>query len=465
MADEPYRKVSLRMWSDEKFVGLSPMKPSAQGLWFYMLTGKRTTAIPGLLTVGVMGLAEDLHWPLAATRKCLDEIVKSGMAVVDPVANLIWLPNAIHHNCPANPSVVIGWKTLWRTLPEVPLRAKASAAMRQALAGEDADRLKEGRPAGLTAAFDVVLGAKALAESGLKIGRPRRSKDVSATSDPEHSVPDGVPHPVGQGVQQGADLQDQDQEQKQELASHAARARGGEALGHGAPLPAPQRDAGEPEPDPAQDPTRWLAAQGFLVAHHDGKSVWSVLVGSKALRWCEEKCANEGHLLLASTAAWILNRGLSIAQSLSVAQGVVDFYEAETRDIEWEPPPRQEFVTKANDILRAIVPAPKDGPLPVPLISLPPGFSTWEDLARHLAPVKPYAADILNRIDAGEQNLFTQGRRKCLVECYEQVARVGTPSAGGSASPASGQRTKVNAHLAPGSNGAFNVENQPQKRA
>ena len=204
MADEPYSKVTRRMWTDERFRSLSAPKPNAQTLWQYLLTGPRCTPLPGLLAVGVLGLADDLSWPPTTTQKCLAEIEVAGMAVVDHVAKLIWLPNALaKHNLPANASVVLGWSTPWRALPECSLRARAAEAMRATLAKEDARRVEAGaRTGGLAVAFAVVLGEVPLAEAGLRVGRPRKPSEAVEEQGAEHCVPHPVPHPV----EQGADL-------------------------------------------------------------------------------------------------------------------------------------------------------------------------------------------------------------------------------------------------------------------
>jgi hypothetical protein len=172
MADEPYSKVTRRVWADEKFRGLSAPKPNAQTLWLYLLTGARCTSIPGLIAVGVMGLAEDLSWSITATRKCLAEIERAGMAKVDHVARLIWLPNAIRHNVPANQSIVLGWARKWVALPRCELLAEAAISIRETLMAEDDRRRTLGRPDGLAVAFAVVLGEVTMDAAGVVVGRP-----------------------------------------------------------------------------------------------------------------------------------------------------------------------------------------------------------------------------------------------------------------------------------------------------
>lgn len=255
MADEPYSKVSRRMWTDERFRALSAPKPNAQTLWQYLLTGQRCTSIPGLIAAGVLGLADDLNWPANATKKCLAEIEAAGMAVVDHAAKLIWLPNAVtKHNMPANPSVVIGWAVPWKGLPECALRARAATAIRASLQAEDTRRAEDGKPGGLAVAFAVVLGELTLAQAGLRVGRPRRSEEQGdgrreeqdqehrvpgrVQQDQEHGVSDGVPG----AVYQRPELQEQEQDQEQDL-DHAHTA--------GARVLVPAREEAHPDPNTA----------------------------------------------------------------------------------------------------------------------------------------------------------------------------------------------------------------------
>lgn len=45
--NEPYRKVKITMWDDPRFRALSPLPPSGQSLFIYLLTGPFTGIILG----------------------------------------------------------------------------------------------------------------------------------------------------------------------------------------------------------------------------------------------------------------------------------------------------------------------------------------------------------------------------------------------------------------------------------
>jgi hypothetical protein len=128
-----YRKVEVRTWGDAKFRALSPMPPSGQGLWLFLMTGPHTGAIPGLFRAGPAAMAEELGWPLEAFREAFREVFEQGMAIADWEARVMWLPKALAHNKPESPNVVRGWRTEIDLLPECELKLAALIGMREHL--------------------------------------------------------------------------------------------------------------------------------------------------------------------------------------------------------------------------------------------------------------------------------------------------------------------------------------------
>jgi hypothetical protein len=179
-----YRRVSTEMYADERFRRLSRQKPSGQSLFIYLLTGPFATLIPGIIVGGAAGIAERLEWSLRAFRKCFGEIADQGMALADWSAPLIFLPNALKHNQPPNPSVIEGWRHRWAEVPACHL--KTEAALRIA-AGLDQ------KGSAYRAAFAVFAG----------LGAPD-------THNEDHQAPHQPPHDGDREVTQ------QEQEQEQE---------------------------------------------------------------------------------------------------------------------------------------------------------------------------------------------------------------------------------------------------------
>lgn len=121
-----YRKVEVRTWNDDRFRSLSPIPPCAQGLWLWLLTGPRTTNIPGIVVGTDAVMAAELQWSLEAFRKAFSEIANEGMAKACWKAGLVWLPNATRpgesRNKPESPNVIRSWRDTWDEIPECELK-------------------------------------------------------------------------------------------------------------------------------------------------------------------------------------------------------------------------------------------------------------------------------------------------------------------------------------------------------
>lgn len=129
------------MWADSKFLALSPLPPSGQSLWIYLLTGPHTGPIPGLFRLGPMALAEELGWEQEDFAKAFREVFgegfggafREGMAKADTKARVMALPKAIFHNLPQSPNVVLSWAEEWKSIPESWLKDEAKQQIREAL--------------------------------------------------------------------------------------------------------------------------------------------------------------------------------------------------------------------------------------------------------------------------------------------------------------------------------------------
>jgi hypothetical protein len=123
------------MWGDAKFRSLSVPAPNAQMLWFYLLTGEYTIAIPGVVRAGEAALAESLGWPLPAFRKVFAEIYAKDMARPEWSSRLVFLPKALIHNPPQSPKVVIAWRKAFEELPDCALKVSIGHAVKAYLEG------------------------------------------------------------------------------------------------------------------------------------------------------------------------------------------------------------------------------------------------------------------------------------------------------------------------------------------
>lgn len=128
-----YRKVEVRTWGDERFRALSPMPPSGQGLWLFLITGPHTGPIPGLFRAGQAAMAEELGWDLEAFREAFREVFREGMAKADFQARVMWVPKAIKHNPPASPNVVKSWAAEFDLIPECDLKREAFEGLKASI--------------------------------------------------------------------------------------------------------------------------------------------------------------------------------------------------------------------------------------------------------------------------------------------------------------------------------------------
>ena len=182
-----YRRITVAMWADDKFRRLSRPKPNAQSLWVYLLAGPETSQIPGLIVAGEAGMAESLRWSIEAFRGCWCEIADQGMAQADWENRVVWVPNAVRHNVPANPNVIRSWREAWDLVPDCTLKADAWVGLRDFISGlgkEDSEPW--------TAAFDD------------SCRKPSSKPSIKTSEEPSlKALPKGSPK--------------QEQEQEQEL--------------------------------------------------------------------------------------------------------------------------------------------------------------------------------------------------------------------------------------------------------
>lgn len=120
----------MRTWGDEKFRALSPIQPSGQALWLFLITGPHTGPIPGLFRAGRAAMSEELDWEVEAFDKAFAEVFAQGMVKADFKARVMWVPNAIKHNKPESPNVVRSWAAEFDLIPECVLKLEAFNALK-----------------------------------------------------------------------------------------------------------------------------------------------------------------------------------------------------------------------------------------------------------------------------------------------------------------------------------------------
>jgi hypothetical protein len=173
-----FRTIHMKMWADEKFQALSPLPPSGQSLWIYLLTGPHTGVIPGVFSAGRAGLAESLGWSMEAFGEAFGEVFQEGLIEVDWHARFVWIPKAILYNKPQSPNVILSWQKDWILLPECPLKVRVRDEL-EALVG------------GLGEAFGKAFGEAFDKPSGKPMAKSRAIAEQEQEQEQE-----GKPNPL-----------------------------------------------------------------------------------------------------------------------------------------------------------------------------------------------------------------------------------------------------------------------------
>ncbi|KAF1076240.1 hypothetical protein MKHDV_01261 [Halodesulfovibrio sp. MK-HDV] len=129
MGKRRYRKISVCIWNDAKFLALSH---DAKLVVFFMLTHQDLTQL-GALRATIPGLACELGMKLETFGKAFEEVLHQGIVEYDEKL-LFWFPNFLKHNLPESPNVVKSWHYGYRQLPETPLRSEILLGVRELVA-------------------------------------------------------------------------------------------------------------------------------------------------------------------------------------------------------------------------------------------------------------------------------------------------------------------------------------------
>ena len=127
-----YRKIYHLLWEDREFRRLSPHGKNA---WFCCLTGSHTMMMPGLSSVSVMRIADQIGATVATANKALKELEALGWIEFDRNMEVLRIVNVFKYNTPHNDDNVRGWMRDWLRIPACELRAKHLSAFKDVVAG------------------------------------------------------------------------------------------------------------------------------------------------------------------------------------------------------------------------------------------------------------------------------------------------------------------------------------------
>lgn len=180
------RRLPAVLLDEPWFQSLSPFRPCGQALAVALAVGPVATAVPGVAVGGVASIAEVLRWPVAGTRRALDELVHAEVAIVDADARLVFQPWAMHANHPESDSVVRSWARAVADLPACALRDRIRAELR---------RILEADHPSFVAALEEGWKPRGAAVAGSQAGTQPASQPASQAGT--------QPETLGQGQGQG----------------------------------------------------------------------------------------------------------------------------------------------------------------------------------------------------------------------------------------------------------------------
>lgn len=125
-----YRRVEVATWTDGDFLSWTSPQPSGQFLWMYLLTGRRTVQIPGVVIAREAVIADDLGWTIEGFREAFAEVSRNGRVKADWKAGVVLLRRALIDadgnprptNTPQSPNVLRSWSKCWRDIPDCDLK-------------------------------------------------------------------------------------------------------------------------------------------------------------------------------------------------------------------------------------------------------------------------------------------------------------------------------------------------------
>lgn len=124
MVVERFRKVPVSIWKESWFRSLSP---EAKQLVLYLMTSGLDTAIPGLFSATMGGLADELGCDRMVLAATWQDISGQFVGEADWEAGVLWLPAAFDANQPASPNNVTAWRSYLREIPACALKERALA--------------------------------------------------------------------------------------------------------------------------------------------------------------------------------------------------------------------------------------------------------------------------------------------------------------------------------------------------
>ena len=189
-----FKVIHQSMWGSRDFAQLDY---TSQHLFIWLLTGPRTSNIPGVVMASgteIQAALEPNGWPVKRYAKRFAELSRNGMAYGIEGVSLTWLPGGIRWNPPHNQNMVKGWFDQWQLIPE--------CSIKDAITAYFLDYLSDCPPALKTAFIEVIGGLETVSDT--------------ASAENGYGMAYGIGNGIGNGIVNGTRNKEKEKEQYKE---------------------------------------------------------------------------------------------------------------------------------------------------------------------------------------------------------------------------------------------------------
>ena len=109
-----YRNIYCSIWNDDKFPFMSV---EAKAVFFHLLTTPFSTPF-GLYKAGLGALSEEMRMPIQRYTKPFREGLAKRLYRYNETVHVVYIPNVLKYNLPANNNVLIHWLNLLVEIPD-----------------------------------------------------------------------------------------------------------------------------------------------------------------------------------------------------------------------------------------------------------------------------------------------------------------------------------------------------------
>lgn len=199
-----YRKIDTRIWNDAKFNALSQNGKLA---FLFILTNPNMTAL-GAMRATIEGLSAELRVPTEAFREVFGEALPEGrgkgyervaasLAIFDPEACCLYVPNFVKYQAAESPNVIKAWAKTLEYIPECGLKTLAVAGVKTYVEG-----LGEGFRKAFREAFREAMRegmGESVSSEQYAVSKPNPPSQVVEVSTTECIQAGGVAQKIGNG--------------------------------------------------------------------------------------------------------------------------------------------------------------------------------------------------------------------------------------------------------------------------